>query len=85
MICLSGGHRLYNEIGLDNIARYEHELLVYASRAVVNDQEQFSIGTADNKASVVSFNLDGIHAYDVGVILDQLGIAVRTGTIVPSR
>ena len=79
VICLSAAIDYINEIGLDNIARYEHELLVYATEQLSMIEGIRFIGTADNKASVVSFNLDGIHAYDVGVILDQLGIAVRTG------
>lgn len=68
-----------NAIGFDNIAAYEHELLVYATEQL-NQIEGLKIyGTSKNKTAVISFNLDGIHPYDVGTILDKLGIAVRTG------
>jgi len=68
-----------NNIGLENIATYEHELLQYATEKLSAIIGLKIIGTAKEKASVISFVLDGIHSYDVGVILDQLGIAVRTG------
>ena len=68
-----------NGIGLDNIAAYEHELLVYATEALQNIEGVKIIGTAKNKASVISFVVEGLHPYDVGVLLDALGIAVRTG------
>ncbi len=68
-----------NEIGLDTIAKYEHELLVYATEAIQKIEGVKIIGTAKNKASVISFIVDGLHPFDIGTILDQLGIAVRTG------
>lgn len=68
-----------NSIGLDKIAAYEHELLEYATEKLSAMEGLRIIGTAKEKASVISFVLDGIHPYDTGVILDQLGIAVRTG------
>jgi cysteine desulfurase/selenocysteine lyase len=68
-----------NNIGLDKIAAYEHELLEYATEKLSSIDGLKIIGTAKNKASVLSFIIDGIHPYDIGVILDQLGIAVRTG------
>lgn len=68
-----------NAIGFDNIATYEHELLVYASEKLLNIEGLKIYGTSKNKTSVISFNLEGIHPYDVGTILDKLGIAVRTG------
>jgi cysteine desulfurase/selenocysteine lyase len=68
-----------NSIGFDNIASYEHDLLEYATKKL-NDIEGLIIyGTSKNKTSVISFNLDGIHPYDVGAILDKMGVAVRTG------
>ncbi|MHA7942684.1 aminotransferase class V-fold PLP-dependent enzyme [Formosa sp. 3Alg 14/1] len=68
-----------NGIGFDAIADYEHELLEYAT-AKLSEIEGLKIyGTSKQKTSVVSFNLEGIHPYDVGTILDKLGIAVRTG------
>jgi cysteine desulfurase/selenocysteine lyase len=68
-----------NEIGLDNIAAYEHELLVYATDALQKIEGLKIIGTATKKASVISFVVEGLHPFDIGTILDQLGIAVRTG------
>jgi len=66
-------------LGLDQIAAYEHELLAYGTRALVAVPGLRLIGTAREKASVLSFVLEGVHAHDVGTILDREGIAVRTG------
>jgi cysteine desulfurase/selenocysteine lyase len=68
-----------NAIGLDNIAAYEEELLDYATRAIQKIPGVRIIGTAAHKASVISFVIEGIHPHDVGTVLDQEGIAVRTG------
>ena len=66
-------------IGIENIARYEHELLVYATAALCKVPGLHLIGTAQNKASVLSFNLDGYKSEEVGDALNQEGIAVRSG------
>jgi len=68
-----------NHIGLDNIARHEHKLLEYATEKLSAIEGLHIVGQAKNKTSIVAFNIDGLHPYDIGVILDQLGIAVRTG------
>ena len=68
-----------NEIGFDDIAAYEHELLVYATEKLLQIGGLKIFGTAANKTSVISFNIEGIHPYDIGTIIDKLGIAVRTG------
>jgi len=68
-----------NEIGFDNIAKYENELLEYATEKLLQIVGLKIYGTAKEKTSVISFNIDGIHPYDVGTIIDKLGIAVRTG------
>ncbi|MCH4551893.1 aminotransferase class V-fold PLP-dependent enzyme [Aestuariibaculum lutulentum] len=68
-----------NAIGFDTIAAYEHELLEYATEQLSTIEDLTIYGTSKHKTSVISFNLDGIHPYDVGSILDKLGIAVRTG------
>lgn len=68
-----------NEIGFDNIQAYEHELLEHATKRLSEIEGIRIYGTGKNKASVVSFNIDGIHPYDIGSIIDKLGIAVRTG------
>ena len=66
-------------IGMDNIARYEHELLVYATAAMQKVPGLHFIGTAKEKASVLSFKLDGFKSEEVGAALNQEGIAVRSG------
>ena len=68
-----------NALGLDNIALYEHELLMYVTEKLQKIEGLKIIGTAKNKASVISFIVEGAHPFDIGTILDQLGIAVRTG------
>ncbi len=66
-------------IGIDNIARYEHELLVYATAAMCKVPGLHLIGTAKEKASVLSFKLDGYESEEVGAALNKEGIAVRSG------
>lgn len=66
-------------LGLDNIAAHEHELLEYATKAVSAIPGVTLVGTAKEKASVLSFTIEGIHPHDIGTILDQEGIAIRTG------
>ncbi len=68
-----------NRLGIENVARQEHELLVYATEKLSEIPGVRIIGTAREKASVVSFVLDGVHPHDIGTVLDQEGIAVRTG------
>ncbi|GGE38151.1 aminotransferase class V-fold PLP-dependent enzyme [Psychroflexus planctonicus] len=69
-----------HEIGFDAIAKYEYELLVYATNRLKELDSVIIYGTEPlQKTAVLSFNFEGIHAYDVGTILDKLGIAVRTG------
>src|SRR6202050_1928632 len=66
-------------IGMANISRYEHDLLVYATNALQRIPGLRLIGTAKEKASVLSFVLDGFRTEDVGAALNQEGIAVRSG------
>ncbi|MCZ6654280.1 MAG: cysteine desulfurase [Planctomycetota bacterium] len=68
-----------SRLGFEKIDAYEAELLNYATAALSEIPEVRLIGTAARKVSVLSFVVDGVHAHDVGTILDQLGIAVRTG------
>jgi len=68
-----------NGIGFDNIARYEQELLDYGTKRLLEIEGLKIYGTSENKASVISFNIEGIHPYDIGTIIDKLGVAVRTG------
>ena len=67
------------EVGLENIARYEHDLLVYATRGLLTVPGLTIIGTAREKAGVLSFVLDGFRTEEVGQALDREGIAVRSG------
>ena len=71
--------RYVENIGLENIAAHEHELLVYATEKLLEIDGMRIIGTAANKSSVISFLVGNIHPYDLGMLLDRLGIAVRTG------
>jgi cysteine desulfurase/selenocysteine lyase len=66
-------------IGLERIAAWEHELLLHATRQLSAIEGLTIIGTARDKASLVSFVVDGVHPHDLGTILDQEGIAIRTG------
>jgi cysteine desulfurase / selenocysteine lyase len=68
-----------SRIGLDRIAAYEHELLVYGTEALSQIPGLRIIGTARDKAAVLSFVMEGIHPHDIGTVLDRMGIAVRTG------
>lgn len=68
-----------NAIGFKNIAKYEQELLDYATKALLKIEGLKIYGTAKEKTSVISFNVSAIHPYDIGTILDKMGIAVRTG------
>jgi cysteine desulfurase/selenocysteine lyase len=68
-----------NGLGLSRVAAHEHELLDYATEALAAMDGVRLIGTAREKAAVLSFVIDGIHPHDIGTILDQEGIAIRTG------
>jgi cysteine desulfurase / selenocysteine lyase len=68
-----------NQIGLSRIARHEHELLEYGTAALGQIPGLRQIGTAKEKAGILSFVMDGIHPHDIGTILDREGIAIRTG------
>ena len=78
-ICISAGLDYLNGLGIEAVAQYEHELLEYVTAKLQEIPGLRIIGTADNKASVVSFIVEGTHPSDIGVLLDKMGIAVRTG------
>jgi cysteine desulfurase/selenocysteine lyase len=78
-IGLGAAVRYLNGVGLDRIEPYEKELLDYETRAVTAIPGLRLVGTAREKASVLSFVLEGVHPHDVGTILDREGVAVRTG------
>lgn len=78
-ICLGDAVDYLLQIGMQNIADYENNLLEYATQRLTEIEGLRIVGSAPEKSGVISFLLDAIHPYDVGVILDKLGIAVRTG------
>lgn len=79
VIGLGAAIEYVNNIGMQAIAAYEHELLDYATEALTTIKGLRIIGTAANKVSVLSFIMDNIHPHDLGTILDHAGIAIRTG------
>jgi cysteine desulfurase / selenocysteine lyase len=78
-IGLAAALNYVSDTGIDNIAKYERDLLDYGTKRMNEIEGMRIIGTADEKASVISFLVGKTHPYDVGTLLDQLGIAVRTG------
>ncbi len=68
-----------NSIGLEKIASHENELLIYATNQLLKIEGMKIYGTSKSKTAVISFNIGNIHPYDIGTIIDKLGIAVRTG------
>jgi cysteine desulfurase/selenocysteine lyase len=68
-----------NKIGIDNIAEYEKGLLEYGTSELMKIEDMRIVGTAEKKASVISFLIGKLHPYDIGTILDHQGIAIRTG------
>lgn len=68
-----------NELGKENIAAHEHDLLTYATARMAELKAVKLVGTAKNKVGVLSFTVEGIHHFDIGQMLDARGIAVRTG------
>ena len=78
-IGLAAAINYMNTIGIDKIEAHEHELLNYATEQMKQIEGVRIIGEAQNKASVISFLVEGTHPTDIGMILDKLGIAIRTG------
>lgn len=79
VIALGEAIKYVQEIGLDNIAAYEAELLDYAVSELRKIRGIYIVGNAKERCSLVSFDIDGIHPHDIGTLLDNDGIAVRTG------
>ena len=67
------------DVGISNIAKYEQTLLEYATEELLKINGLKIYGTAKNKSAIISFNIDGLHPYDIGMILDKFGVAIRTG------
>jgi cysteine desulfurase/selenocysteine lyase len=78
-IALGAAIKYLESVGMDQIAAYENELLQYATERLSSVTGLRIIGTAKEKASVVSFTLQGVHPHDIGTILDTEGVAIRTG------
>jgi cysteine desulfurase/selenocysteine lyase len=78
-IGLAAAIRYLEAIGMERIAAYEHELLTHATERLSRLPGLRIVGTAPEKAAVISFVLDGIHPHDIGTILDTEGVAIRTG------
>ena len=78
-IALGAALKYVEGVGIDEIARHENKVLAYATEQLAAIPDVRLIGTARDKAGVLSFVMDGIHPHDIGTILDQEGIAVRTG------
>ena len=79
VIGLNEALKYVNKIGIDKIAIIENELLKYALEKISEIDKLKVFGNAKDKASVISFTVEGIHPFDLGTLLDQLGIAIRTG------
>jgi cysteine desulfurase / selenocysteine lyase len=79
VIGLGAALEYVNGLGIENIGAYENDVVTYATAAVSAIPGVRLIGTAKEKASVLSFVLDNVHPHDIGTILDQEGIAIRTG------
>ncbi len=78
-IALKAAFDYISNIGIDKIKEYEHEILSYATERIKEVEGVRLIGTAKNKASVLSFVMEGAHPHDLGTLLDRQGVAIRTG------
>ena len=78
-IGLAAALEFVNEIGIEAMAAHEHELLEYGTQKMLEIEGLRLIGTAPEKASILSFEIDGIHASDLGTLLDHQGVAIRVG------
>ncbi len=78
-IALAEALKYIQDIGIENINEYETRLTEYATKQLLQIEKIKIYGTSENKSSVISFNIDNIHPYDIGMLLDKMGIAVRTG------
>ena len=67
------------DLGVSEIAKYEDELLKYATTEILKIEGVKIYGTAKNKSGIISFNIEGLHPYDIGMIIDKMGVAIRTG------
>jgi cysteine desulfurase / selenocysteine lyase len=68
-----------NNLRIEEIAKYEGELLQYATAEILKIEGVKIYGTAERKSGIISFNIEGLHPYDIGMIVDKMGVAIRTG------
>ncbi len=73
--------RYLQNMGVAVVAEYEHQLLVYATEKLLEIPGMIIYGTQKEKSGVITFNIDGIHSFDLGTLLDKMGIAIRTGRL----
>ena len=76
---LEAAIRYIDKHGIENIRKYEDQLLAYTTKALKKIEGVKIIGNADEKTAVISFVVDGVHSYDLGTLLDKMGMAIRTG------
>ncbi len=76
---MEAGLKYIEKLGINNIKEYEDELLSYATEKISEIEGVQIIGNAKDKTAVLSFVIEGVHPYDIGTLLDQMGIAIRTG------
>ena len=79
VIAFKNSIEFITDLGMKNIAKHEEKLLQYATSEILKIEGVKIYGTSDNKSGIISFNIDGLHPYDIGMILDKLGVAIRTG------
>ena len=79
IIALKPAIEFITTIGLDQISKHQKELLQYATSEILKIKGVKIYGVSNKKSSIISFNIDSIHPYDIGVLLDKMGIAIRTG------
>ena len=79
VVGMEAGLRYINNLGINNIRKYEDKLLEYASSRVLEIEGVQIIGQSENKTAVLSLVIDGVHPFDLGTLLDQMGVAIRTG------
>ena len=79
VIAFKSAIEFISDLGFNIIAEHENNLLEYATKEILKIKGVKIYGTSENKSGIISFNIDGIHPYDIGVLLDKMGIAIRTG------
>ena len=78
-IALKNSVDFLSKIGMKNIENYEKDLLEYATLKLLKIKNLHILGSSKRKSGIISFNIDKLHSYDIGVLLDKMGIAIRTG------